>query len=73
MAACSALATTGQMIDGPTNSVLVARPALEPLTDIFALPAWLPLSNVFSVGDVLIGIGVAVAIAAAMRGSSGRS
>ena len=26
-----------------------------PLTDIFALPAWLPFANVFSIGDVLIG------------------
>jgi hypothetical protein len=66
-ASASALAAVGQTIDGPTNSVLVAHPALEPLTDIFALPAWMPLSNVFSVGDVLIGVGVAVAIAVAMR------
>jgi hypothetical protein len=54
--------------DGPTNSALVAHPALEPLTDIFATPAWLPLANIFSVGDVLIAIGVAVAIVAGMRG-----
>ena len=33
------------------------------------MPAWMPLSNVFSIGDVLIGAGVAVAIAAAMRTS----
>jgi uncharacterized protein DUF5317 len=72
-ASASALAATGQTIDGPTNSVLVAHPALEPLTDVFALPSWLPLSNVFSVGDVIIGVGVAVAIAAAMRGSSARA
>ena len=52
---------------GPTNSVIVEHPALEPLTDIFAMPAWMPLANVFSVGDVLIGVGVAVAIAVAMR------
>ena len=32
-----------------------------------ALPSWLPFANVFSVGDVLIGIGVAVTIALAMR------
>jgi len=37
------------------------------LTDIFALPRWMPLANIFSIGDVLIGIGVAIAIAAAMR------
>ncbi len=53
--------------DGFSNSVVLAQPALAPLTDVFALPAWLPMANVFSVGDVLIGIGVAVAIAVAMR------
>jgi hypothetical protein len=64
----SALAAVGQTVgDGATNSTLVAHPALEPLTDIFALPDWLPMANIFSVGDVLIGVGVAVAIAAAMR------
>ncbi len=50
-----------------TNSIVLAEPALRPLTDIYALPAWVPLANVFSVGDVLIGVGVAVAIGAAMR------
>jgi Family of unknown function (DUF5317) len=50
-----------------TNSVVLAEPALRPLTDIYALPAWVPLANVFSVGDVLIGVGVALAIAVAMR------
>jgi hypothetical protein len=42
-------------------------PALRPLTDIFALPAWLPFANVFSIGDVLIGLGVVVVIALGMR------
>jgi hypothetical protein len=50
-----------------SNSVVVQNPALAPLTDIFALPAWLPFANVFSIGDVLIGIGVAIVIVAAMR------
>jgi len=53
--------------DGPSNGIVVADPALRPLTDVFALPAGLPLANVFSIGDVLIGLGVAVAITAAMR------
>ena len=65
----SALASLGMGVGGNTNSVVVEHPALEPLTDLYALPAWLPLANVFSVGDVLIGIGVAVVIAAAMRRS----
>ena len=63
----AALAALGMTAEGNTNSVVVAAPALAPLTDLFAMPAWMPLSNVFSVGDVLIGAGVAVAIAAAMR------
>jgi hypothetical protein len=50
-----------------SNSAVVPNPALWPLTDIFALPRWVPFANVFSVGDVLIGIGVAVTIVVAMR------
>lgn len=53
-----------------SNSALIENPNLPLLTDIFALPAWLPATNVFSVGDLLIGLGVGVAIVAAMR--SGR-
>ena len=55
--------------DGFSNSVVMSDPALRPLTDLFALPAWLPGANVFSIGDVLIGIGVAVVIALGMRAS----
>ena len=50
-----------------TNSVVLADPALRPLTDIFGLPAWLPFANVFSVGDVLIGVGIVIVIVVAMR------
>jgi hypothetical protein len=53
--------------EGPTNGIVVENPMLRPLTDVFALPASIPLANVFSVGDVLIALGVVVAIAAAMR------
>jgi hypothetical protein len=63
----AALATAGIDPSGLTNSVVVADPALRLLTDIFAIPAWVPLANVFSVGDVLIGVGVATVIAVAMR------
>ena len=48
---------------GFSNSAVLADPALAPLTDVFALPAWFPLANVFSIGDVLIGLGVAVLLA----------
>ena len=47
-------------------------PMLAPLTDIFALPTWLPFANVFSIGDVLIGIGVVWAIVVAMRSADSR-
>jgi hypothetical protein len=49
-----------------SNSAVVAQPALAPLTDVFALPMWLPFHNVFSVGDVVLGVGVVVVIALAM-------
>ena len=50
-----------------SNSAIVADPVLAPLTDIFVLPTWVPFANVFSVGDVLIGLGVVVVIVTAMR------
>lgn len=57
------------IVPGPgiTNSALVPDPALQPLTDIYAIPEAFPLSNVFSIGDVLIGLGLVVTIALAMR------
>jgi hypothetical protein len=67
-ASASALAAQGRLESTVySNSALLADPALAPLTDIFAMPTWLPFANVFSVGDVLIAIGVGVAIVAAMR------
>ena len=39
------------------NSGLLAHPRLPLLGDVFALPAPLPLANVFSIGDVLIVLG----------------
>jgi hypothetical protein len=67
-----ALATAGLGGAGDhTNSVVLADPALRPLTDIFAVPAGWPLANVFSIGDILIGVGIVVVIAAAMRAGPG--
>ena len=57
----------GGLNPGYTNSAIVPDPALEPLTDLFALPSWLPFANVFSIGDVLIALGVVIVIAAGMR------
>lgn len=73
-ASASALAAAG--LDGPgsyTNSVVLESPVLEPLTDIFAIPAWLPMANVFSVGDVLIGVGIVIVVGGAMRRGAGRA
>jgi hypothetical protein len=50
-----------------SNSTVMTDPALAPLTDIFAIPAWVPFANVFSVGDVMLGLGIAITIAAGMR------
>jgi lipoprotein signal peptidase len=74
-AGADAMAALGWSLgDEYSNSTVVARPALELLTDIFALPAWVPFTNVFSIGDVLIGVGVCVVIVAAMRrGRAGAS
>lgn len=67
-ASAEALAAAGRSVpEIYSNSAVLANPALAPLTDIFAMPRWLPYANVFSVGDVLITVGVAWAIVAAMR------
>jgi len=63
-----ALASLGKT--APTiysNSAVVPSPNLPLLIDRFALPRWLPFSNVFSIGDVLLAIGVFVLIVAVMR------
>ena len=54
--------------EGYSNSRLLDSVVLGPLTDIFAMPTWIPLANVFSIGDALIGIGAAIAVVAAMHG-----
>jgi len=68
-AAPAALASLGKT--APTiysNSTVVARPALELLTDQYALPRWLPFANVFSLGDVLLGVGLVVLVVLTMLG-----
>jgi hypothetical protein len=60
----AALAAAGLPADEPgfQSSTTVADPRLAFLGDVFAIPASWPLSNVFSVGDVLIALGVAWAL-----------
>ena len=60
----SALATAG-LADTPgqfASSAGVAHPTLGFLGDVFAVPASWPVHNVFSVGDVLIVLGVAIGL-----------
>jgi Family of unknown function (DUF5317) len=45
-----------------TNSAAVAHPRLLVLGDIFAVPKSWPFSNVYSIGDVCIAVGVIVVI-----------
>jgi len=52
---------------GYSNSIELARPQLAPLTDVFALPATVPLANVFSVGDIGVGLGTAWLAFSTMR------
>ncbi|HET9852387.1 MAG TPA: DUF5317 domain-containing protein [Candidatus Limnocylindrales bacterium] len=66
-ASAEALTAAGLPPGDHLNSIVVANPALRPLTDIYAIPAGLPMANVFSVGDVLIALGIIWTIAAAMR------
>ncbi len=67
----AAMASIGGLPPGYINSDIVEHAALLPLTDQFALPSWLPFANVFSVGDVLIGVGVAATIASRDAGETG--
>ena len=63
-----ALAALGKSVgEAYSNSVAAADPVLPGLTDVYALPRWLPFANVFSIGDALIGAGIAVAVVAGMR------
>jgi hypothetical protein len=66
-----ALAASGRAAaSGYSNSLETSLPAFDLLVDRFALPPGLPLANVFSVGDVLVGIGMVLVIVGAMRGQS---
>jgi len=60
----SALRAAGrfQTTKGFINSGVVAHARMRFLGDIFAMPRWMPLHNVFSIGDVCIAIGTAITI-----------
>ncbi len=48
------------------NSVASSAPSLPWLVDRWAAPDWVPWGNVYSVGDVLIAVGVVIVVACAM-------
>ena len=50
-----------------SNTAIMESPALWPLTDVIPLPDWLPFTNIVSIGDILIAVGIVVVIVAAMR------
>lgn len=56
-------ATPGQF----ANSAVVAQPRLALLGDVFATPSWFPVSSVFSIGDVVIVVGVTLFLDRACR------
>ena len=45
-----------------SNSHVLAEPRLAPLGDVFASPSWLPLQNVYSIGDMLVLAGAVWAV-----------
>ena len=53
---------------GPSSNVKIGGEHLTWLGDVFALPASFPLANVFSLGDILIGIGMVGLIVAVATG-----
>jgi hypothetical protein len=63
----AAYAQLGMTIEGYANTRFIADPVLGVLGDWIPLPAWLPGSNVISIGDVVIGVGMALVLATAMR------
>lgn len=53
----SALRAAGLHFETNRNSTMAASPHFAWFVDRWALPSWVPLGNVFSVGDVLIAAG----------------
>ena len=62
----SAMHNAGRTAVTQTNSTAAADPRLEWLVDRWAAPEWIPLANVFSIGDVVIAAGSVVIVLCAM-------
>jgi hypothetical protein len=68
----SALAAAHRDYSVHNNSIEIVRPHLAALVDRWAVPHWIPLGNVYSVGDVLIALGTMVAVVVAMRAGAAK-
>jgi uncharacterized protein DUF5317 len=49
------------------NSIASAEPNLSWLVDRWATPGWIPLGNVYSIGDVILAVGAFVLVLSAMK------
>jgi hypothetical protein len=49
------------------NSAALPNPRLAPLGDVFSTPPWFPVHSVFSIGDVVIVLGIALFLHSACR------
>src|SRR3954468_840586 len=64
----AALARAGMAVEsGFANSAAVDHARLAFLGDVFAIPRGVPLANVFSIGDVVLVVGVALLLHSACR------
>jgi hypothetical protein len=61
-----AMHDAGRVAVTQANSTALADPALPWLVDRWAAPDWIPLANVFSIGDVVIAAGAVVIVLAGM-------
>jgi hypothetical protein len=66
-ARASALRAAGMLYKGVhNNSAVAVHPNLPWLIDRWPVPAWIPMGNVYSVGDVVIAVGAVVLVCAGM-------
>lgn len=63
----AALQAAGIHSQQHNNSVATSDPNLGLLVDRWAAPDWVPLANVFSIGDVVIALGAFVLVFGAMK------
>jgi hypothetical protein len=61
-----AATAAGMLEPAHNNSVTTAEPHLALLVDRWAAPEWIPLANVYSVGDVLLALGGLVLVLVTM-------